>query len=261
MTLPLEGSAVEKNRLDCKARYDDGPGRAAEMAKDVAAFANANGGRLLIGSVEAGGILKKHVGLAPDIAIKTRRAIEEAVRDFVRPPPVIDFPEPYPLADGKVVLIVEVEPFPGQAIGVRTGPQDGASWVFPVRVGTQTVWYSPEQLVLLMDVAYRRRIQSLQGINGQPVDLHHGAGQVTRCTALAVNEGAATVRFSASFNEHGHDTNVFALPIDYLTAVWQSDGVWGVRFRGGVLLSGGKATAKILVGAAVGRGGAMMSLE
>ena len=65
LTLPAVGSPVEKLRVDCKVGYfkPDLDERRQEMAKDVAAFANAQGGRLLIGSKEVGGLLKEHIGL------------------------------------------------------------------------------------------------------------------------------------------------------------------------------------------------------
>lgn len=234
MTLPAEGSPVERNRLDCKARYDDGDKRRFEMAKDVAAFANANGGTLLIGSVESGGILAKHVGLTTADATQTRRDIEEAVRDLVRPTPVIDFPEPVEIEAGKVVLIVEVRPFPGQAVGVHVGgTKEEHPWQFPVRVGTQTVWYSPEQLVLLMDVAYRRKAQMLSQAKGEAGSVHGLGGFIMKADVVEVNETENW--FTVSVNQVKKPVVV---PIDAVATVWKDTSQWCIRLHGQVLVRG-----------------------
>ena len=231
--LPAEGTAVEKNRLDCKAKYrDDNKSlRRAEMAKDVAAFANANGGHLLVGSVEKGGVLAKHVGLDVADAAATRRDIEEAVRDLVRPAPVIEFPDQPMTADNKVLLVVAVQPFPGQAVGVHDGKADEDAWRFPVRVGTQTVWFSPEQLVLLMDVRLRRNTQLLSAALGATVQIRSaGSAEVLEAELVAVEAevNAATFRFLAAAGKTA------ALPIDAIDSVWRNGKQWLVQVRLGL---------------------------
>ena len=236
MTLPPEGSAVERNRLDCKAKYTDGDKRRFEMAKDVAAFANANGGTLLIGSVESGGILTKHVGLTSADAMQTRRDIEEAVRDYVRPTPVIDFPEPVELEPGKVVLLVDVQPFPGQAVGVHSGKADEEPWRFPVRVGTQTVWYSPEQLVFLMDVHHRRKAQLLFQAMGEKCSIHgaHGFMHVVDVVDVKPTENVFRIHVSKT-------SKPIDLPIDVVKMVWKTEHQWCIRLHGQVIIRGGAA--------------------
>ncbi len=232
--LPTPGSAVEKNRLDCKARYDDGDKRRFEMAKDVAAFANANGGRLLIGSVEQGGLLTRHVGLLRAEALKTRRDIEEAVRDWIRPSPVVDFPEPVPIDDDNVVLIVDVQPVPGQAVGVRVGRDDGASWVFPVRVGTQTVRYSPEQLVLLMDVALRRKVQLLSAAkaSGKSLKVESAVSVTSRNASTRVDhvEVEEIDERSNSMRIVSGDASIW-ISLDLISSVWREGDSWAMRIE------------------------------
>jgi hypothetical protein len=233
--LPEIGGAVENLRVDCKARYDDGEQRPFEMAKDVAAFANANGGTILIGSVERGGILQAHPGLDIRTAASTRRAIEEAVSRYVRPPPVVDFPEPVAVGEDKVVLMVEVQPFPGQAVGVHRGRKEEDPWAFPVRVGTQTVWYSPEQLVLLMDVQHRRKIQLLHAaaacgparFNGV---FHRGFQssndrEVHEVQIMAIDGPGNAMCVSA------HDLQTW-VPFDAVLAVWREGDRWTIRASG-----------------------------
>lgn len=170
--LPAIGTSVESRRFDAKAKYNIASGAIhQEIAKDIAAMANADGGRILVGSVEQAGFIVAHPGLTRADAVATRKAFENALKDNIRPSPIVDFPDPIPVDDDRVVLVIEIQPFPGQAIGVHVGGMAKDPWFFPVRVGTQTVFYAPDQLVLLMDIPHRRKIQMLQAAKGGRVKI------------------------------------------------------------------------------------------
>ncbi len=232
---PAVGQPAEDNRLDCKVRYDgDRQARRQEMAKDVAAFANANGGELFVGMAERAGLVTAHVGLDQAQAAECKRDFEEAVRDNVRPTPVM-LAELLPVEGNKFLVHVEVQPFPGQAVGVRTSSEDGTGWVFPVRVGTQTAWYSPEQLVLLMDVAHRRKAQLLFQAAGQPCSIHGKSGFICAAEVVSVNP------MENAFGLHVAETKepIF-LSIDVVNTVWKTRNVWCVRLQGKVRVCGAR---------------------
>src|SRR5262245_57289339 len=83
--LPGAGTSREEFSLDAKVTYD--PAKKFEMGKDVAAFANASGGALLIGAYEDSAKLIHYRPLSSADAINIRQAFEEAVRDRCTPIP------------------------------------------------------------------------------------------------------------------------------------------------------------------------------
>lgn len=229
------GDPCEHNRLDCKVTYAT-PDRAEEMAKDVAAFANANGGTLLIGVDEKFGLVTAVVGHTAERAGTLKREIEEAVRDWLQPKPVIQV-ELLPLDTGKFIVKVEVQPFPGQAVGVRVGPLASGTWFFPVRVGTQSPRYSPEQLVLLMDVALRRKVQLLtSAMTHGPVEVRHkredshiqyddGSREASSVNIVTIDDLASAMQLTFE----GKSTWI---PLDAVKAVWRSGDAWTMHLDG-----------------------------
>jgi len=252
--LPAVGAVVERLRLDCKLRYDLDDVR--EMAKDVAAFANANGGRLLIGSKEAAGVIQVHKGLTVDEATQTKRAVDEAVRNWLTPRPVIDFPEPFMLDDGNVVLIVDVQPYPGQPVGLQIDKGDKASWKFPVRVGTNTVWYDPVEIVMLMDVAHRRKVQLLNAAHGSLIDVRHAGThgrsvsdlsrliELVRIVDIDDRSNAIqlkvleTERIAEDLRKINPAALVIWLSIDCIESVWRNGARWTLELNGTLELAG-----------------------
>jgi predicted HTH transcriptional regulator len=108
--------------------------RVVELAKDVAAFANADGGVLLIGAYEdtRHGVLGTYKALDAQAVKLARESYSQAVRSFCFPSPIIDSVV-VPHGNGSVVA-VNVWPFPGQAVGVRSREHIDA-YFFPFRSG------------------------------------------------------------------------------------------------------------------------------
>lgn len=138
---PREGDAVERLRLDVKREHsqtrDD---VACDMAKDVAAMANAVGGRVFVGAHEENGVLSVVTGFAATTATSTKDALERACRDRLEPAVVLDAavveltPTRGPSRDVPTNLVVaEVQPAPGQPTGVRRRGKGDVAFTFPVR--------------------------------------------------------------------------------------------------------------------------------
>ena len=175
--LPAIGDP-ETTILDFKAK-PYGPSKkgsppALEIGKDVAAFANARGGTLLIGACEKKGAntLESFLSLTPEGAEQASRDIDDAVKARCFPPPLVAV-EKIPHDTGFVVA-VNVQPFPGQVVGVRlkedeSGPRWDHPYAFPYRVGTQTKYLTPEQLPMFFDPKARRVAIALQSVEGREV--------------------------------------------------------------------------------------------
>ncbi len=142
-------------------RSGDAPPDRAELAKDVAAFANRIGGVIIYGAKEKGGFLDSYRELEPGEVTALRTASSEAVSNFCSPPPMFD-PHPIPVRAGFVVAI-NVWPFAGQAVGVRRA-KNGEEWSFPLRTGKDCRHLRPEQLPMLMIPQLRRVVALLYSI-------------------------------------------------------------------------------------------------
>jgi hypothetical protein len=102
------GRANETRTIDFKAEPADDP---FEIAKDVAAFANAEGGTILIGAKGKGEYLASYEPMTTTKASEVQRSYNNAVKSRCRPDPffnVVGLPK-----DDGVVLAVNVSPFPG----------------------------------------------------------------------------------------------------------------------------------------------------
>lgn len=156
----------ESETCEFKARLEDDD---FEIAKDIAAFANALGGAIFIGIVGGDRFVRPQPMSGDEIAA-AQRAIETAIRDRCRPAPDFRFVE-VDSAPGKV-LIVDVSPFPGQLVGVRLKKgeaQCGVSkkqpedlFFYPRRSGTHIKGLLPEQIPMLVDAKLRRIVIHLE---------------------------------------------------------------------------------------------------
>jgi len=101
--LPEIGTARETGTYDFKGSAD--PTDPRELAKDVAAFANAFGGVVLVGAVEdeQTHTLKEYSPLPRAVADKLTTAYELAVRDRCDPPPLVDI-VPVDLLRGRMTI-------------------------------------------------------------------------------------------------------------------------------------------------------------
>lgn len=140
-----------------------------EVAKDVAAMANASGGTLLVGAY-GGQTLQKYEPVA-DVG-KVERDYDQAIRDRVRPAPLFDIAR---IAEQVgFLLALNVEPFPGQVVGVHLKAPETARenlFHYPLRVGTQTKFITPEQVPMFMDAKVRRVSILLEAARGAEADV------------------------------------------------------------------------------------------
>tara|TARA_R110002096_G_scaffold350395_4_gene543626 strand:- start:3577 stop:4368 length:792 start_codon:yes stop_codon:yes gene_type:complete len=152
--LPAPHTSREQLALDFKETQSR-PFDYFEMAKDVAAFANAGGGVVLVGAQEDQGRsrLGRYTQLPERDAKHIKEAFEDATKRRCYPKPLID-PVILP-RDGGFVVAVNVWPFPGHFVGVEilgdaTDGYGDPAYVFPVRVGTHCQYLAPDQIAMLM---------------------------------------------------------------------------------------------------------------
>jgi hypothetical protein len=236
---PSPGKVNEKAHLDFKADPTDDR---FEIAKDVAALANAQGGTILIGAAGKGEYLQCHKPLSTDEASRSQRAYEEAVRDRCSPLPLFSVAG-VPL-DGGFVVAVNVWPFPGQLVGVeikkgeakcgKGGTQPEGLYYFPVRVGAHTVGLTPEQLAMFMDPKARRIALCLEQALGQTVTIHSSKNnprehwqEEGRLDGVDFLGSAVTVSV-----RHRDEFVPVALPLDLIDAAWRSADRWNLLIAG-----------------------------
>ena len=236
--LPTVGTSRESGTFDFKQAPSTLDHR--EMAKDVAAFANALGGVVLVGTVEdrTRGTLGVYKPVAEAEAEALKKAYELAVAQRCLPQPVIyvvridTAAAPAVNAAGNVVA-VNVYPMPMGPVGVRW---DADAYAFPLRTATQTTWMKPTELAMLMVPEIRRVAILLDGI---PIDQrdhvwlysYTPARSTTReAKVLGVDSLLTTLRISIA----GPDgPSVTAVPLDRVRSIWQrSDDAWCITVEG-----------------------------
>jgi hypothetical protein len=157
--LPTKESSVEGRSIDFKREHKS---TRLECAKDVAAFANTNGGTILIGAQGKGDRLETYLPLVDGDAQAAKRDYEEAIRDRCRPAPIFDVA--FIARDAGVIVAVNVWPMPGQPVGVELLKKDLAdyerefegTYFYPLRVGSQTRSILPEQMPMFIDAKSRK---------------------------------------------------------------------------------------------------------
>lgn len=221
--LPQVGVACEKTTLDFKKELT---ADAFEAAKDVAAFANAAGGTLLIGAQAQGEVVAKYFPMTSDKASAAQRFYEQSVRDRCRPGPLTRI-EHLP-HEGGVVLAINVQPSLGQPVGVefkKTGNAQGdwpqGVYLYPVRVGSHTRPILPEQMTMFVDAKFRRNVLALRGAEGQRIVLFgftQSGNWLDSFQIVEVNEVDNSVNLQCE--DDGKKVDV-SLPIDKLQSVWR----------------------------------------
>ncbi|MGO8998105.1 MAG: helix-turn-helix domain-containing protein [Polyangiaceae bacterium] len=250
--LPAVERGYEHTTLDAKTSARKGgnappaPFSDPELAKDVAAFANALGGTVLVGAREdlPRGVIAAYVPLAETDAKETTEHYNVAASSFCSPRPLIQVAR-IPLAGG-VVLAVNVWPFIGQLVGVSedgTGRQ-GRAFRFPYRVGNAAVWIEPEQHVMFMIPAIRRTVILLESI---PLDARgelqimftdrsqSGPG-VVRLDEVDVYKNVAVFTRAAFAPAIGPPIGamIIRVALDDIERVWlSSSGKWRIRLGTG----------------------------
>lgn len=219
--------------LDFKATVSTAAGYRFELAKDVAALANALGGSLLVGAHEKPAGRLDSYGLPatadPDAIVA---AYEQSVRDRCRPAPLFSSEriDQY----GKIVIAVNVEPTVTQPTAVRVTKDaisdekySGEAWCFPIRVGTQTAYLSPEVLPMYMLPNVRRTWLLLKAIPIHAVvELQRratGQNYSNRFEVVFenVDERRNVVRVS-----HGAGKGGFNIPLDRIESVYEDGSKW-----------------------------------
>jgi hypothetical protein len=227
--LPDTG-AVETDVLDFKGSIEpekDGTIDYVELAKDVAAFANAEGGTLLVGAFEdrRRGILGCYKPLTPEFVKQVRDAYSRAVAKFCSPSPLHDS-QTIPFETGAVVA-VNVSAAIGQVVGVRARVDE--AWFFPRRVGIETVNLRAEQLPMFMVPEIRRIAILLRGV---PENHRLFLSQMTRTNSQgerayfrSVDEAANVVILADENNE------AWTIPLDRIESVWEDPKGWHLAYR------------------------------
>jgi hypothetical protein len=245
--LPPLGAGRESGTFDFKGSVD--PAKKRELAKDVAAFANATGGVVLVGAVEdpETGRLREYAPMPEAFAESVKAAYDLAVANLCRPQPVIDAvrvkaPSPF---DGFVVA-VNVNPTPVGPVGVRwVDDPKCPSWAFPLRTTTHTAYLTPTELAMLMVPEVRRVMILLDSIppaeredlqifhnrQGHPSAMQNTSPLPARLTKVDIT----TITVDRSVPHRGRVEST--LPIDRVTSVWR-DGTdrWAFALDGGIYI-------------------------
>src|SRR5262245_14421001 len=235
--LPKPGVVLEHLHLDFKA-YKGARPLDREMAKDVAAFANAHGGVVLIGATHDDGFLWEYSPLDQEPAREVADDHRRAVQRYCKPHAVVDV-RAIPI-DGGLVVAVNVPPYPAPPIGVRSEEKHDA-WLFPARRGDHTHFLLPEELATLMDPVYRRRVLQVQGIpkregGGHPCLLHFidaghfskhergvrfpagtGVNAIYRAQIVDIDPVAGVMVVK------GDNPSRIVIPLDALRGVWKGE--------------------------------------
>jgi hypothetical protein len=263
--LPTPGEDYERPAIDFKSKYavyrmkgNPAKWNTFEIAKDVAMFANALGGTILVGAKEdrTKHVLDSYEPMTDVEAGALTQAFDTAVQDRCSPRPRFDC-DRVP-KDGGVLLAVNVEPFPGQPVGVyaKADKEDGwggsDAWAFPYRTGTQCIFTRPEHLPMLIDPRARRTAILLEKIpvehRGQvrvyalnargPINPNSAMYYPRPVTLQAIDLFANTVVLG--LHHSGDGTGMpkeIRVPLDDVDSVWQaSSDLWAVRLRGAIAL-------------------------
>jgi hypothetical protein len=220
--LPPVGASREHLTCDFKVK----PANSRfEMAKDVAALANASGGTLLIGAAEAAGALSAYIPLSRADAAAAQRNYEEAVRDRCDPSPIVSVGS---IVHGSgVLLAINVMPSVASPVGVKVKADTsdgfgGNAYVFPIRVTTQTIELLPGQLAMFMLPNVRRavillsRLKKNDTLTLQYKKAQHERVSFAKVTFEEVDVLANRVRFSTNGGTRD-------MPIDAIESIWEDN--------------------------------------
>jgi hypothetical protein len=149
--------AGETEELDYKrVQLADTEEKKAELAKDVAAFANHIGGVLVIGMADVNGIPSEVMDT--DVSDALQRHFHQVIARLTAPTVRFDMravPNPDPAAGGCGFLLVSVPRSPQAPHAVTAPLKNGTkeALLYPRRVGTKTDWLTETDVA----TAYQRR--------------------------------------------------------------------------------------------------------
>lgn len=217
---------------------------ASEHAKDIAAFANAMGGVILVGVHEKSDSYVRNL-LTLDAANRAARDYEDAARDLLSPRPQVDPTViPYPEDPARALLAVNVEPFPGQLIGAKLPTTQ--AWRFPIRTAARHCAYvDPERAMIYSDPRSRKNAILLLSIpEGERKAVYVQIMDRKELTQLDSN---CEVSLQPELRSVDVDVNTVVLgiwttdrsqivpasaPLEDVQAVWKSSNLWMIRLGG-----------------------------
>ncbi len=229
--LPAVHASREQIALDFKQELSD-PAVKFELAKDVATFANAAGGVILIGAVEDRHRrrLGRYQPMTEREAKRVCEEFEQATKERCYPKPLID-PVPIPRGEGFVVA-VNVWPYPTQAVGVGAvgdlkDGYGGPTYVFPVRVGTHCQYLTPDQLAMLM-LPHHRHVSIL--LNQIEHDAEITIVRSPKTTVLKKEVRPMENVLRVEWVNNAVEINI---PIDGIESVWKDHAAgWSMLLKG-----------------------------
>lgn len=234
-----EGKAYETLVVDFKERYALGkPTIKFDIAKDIAAFANAFGGSIIVGAIHeaATNTLTELCGIDDDSALEQMTA--QAVARRCRPLPLWTL-ERFPVGNEKVLCVINVEPHTTQMVGVLNADQSDIPnreclWhCFPLRIGSHTTYIAPEELPMYMLPDVRRNIILLNAISqGSKI-----------CVRYPYQHGESSDKKEGTEIQIHEEHNYFELvnhndlnmcgkfPIDGIRSVWNGKHGWNIWMK------------------------------
>ncbi len=245
--LPHPGTGSETGTYEFKGSVDLAKRR--ELAKDVAAFANATGGVILVGAEqdEVTGTLRKYAPVSEAVAESIADAYDRAVADHCRPLPfagAVKVRAPPPL-DGFVVA-VNVNGIPLGPVGVSWVKDPKCpNWAFPLRTTRHTTYITPTELAMFMVPEIRRVAILLDSI---PLDQRKGVLLVANSRAGDADPRTVTFlgldQLFTTLNLRAEQSGEkIAIPLDRVASVWRRDlQRWGIVLRGRFEIAQGTLT-------------------
>ena len=242
--LPPEGTR-ESPTLEFKGKLDTLPGGEKpdyfELAKDVASMAAVYGGTILV-RAHGGSVLRQYEAMTSHEVERVCLAYENASKDRCLPVPML-LPEKVTYKDGFVaalnVLPVLDRPVAVKvkdAVADRFGPD---AYVFPVRLSTHAVPYSPENLPMLLNPAIRRTIILLESIpesERADVSVNWSAPNVHAVGNFVLTQTAFTMLGvdveGNALELRGAGKGATRVPLEDIEVVWKGDKHWAIRVVG-----------------------------
>lgn len=185
---------------------------------------------------EVDGQLAAYVGLTPADAGDVRDDYSKAVAQRCQPPPQVDFEEyPDPTNSAKRVVAINVWPSLN-LIGVKieahkpTEGYGGASYVYPIRSGTDATYLQPVQLPMYMTPQIRRIVVMLSRIPSRSkVQLIEARLDGAKIDNAFLFDGIAEEENLAKFLTFWAEPSQLHVPLDRILTVYQGqDSNWRV---------------------------------
>lgn len=241
-----------------------------KIAADVAAFANAFGGTIIVGAKQGNDKTLSLQGMDPNQYAETKKRYENAVKDHTRPTPLVTYQDP-PIIHpetGRMFLIVYVQPYiaalvgaeypaypdykPGETLPQKLQKAQGAdAWQFPLRRDSNNVPLNPDQFPLHMNPQIRRTIILINDVErrlqrvfdkefmkryprGSPYKLRPDAPGCMNDEITSISVAPFWNNVHIKYRREGQNlVPLLVLPIDDVDTVYAEDDYrWRIRLRG-----------------------------